>query len=289
LEGKALRLSLYAEGVAEILSRDLGGRGVSHLLSPSLLLEALDLCLRASSALVVTGFFVPRAGAPETDGPMGAVALARALLECEKEVRLVTDSLCAPAVIACLEAVELEVPLLVADSSQEVEALGALGAELVVALERLGRASDGRFYNMRGEDVSPFTAPLDLLFLGGSEGVVFRVGIGDGGNEMGMANFRERICASAPQMAPFLTVVDSDVAVPCNVSNLGGHALAAALALSSGSRVWDGRSLEAKMLEAMSEVGCVDGITLGRGTVDAIPLPLYLDMVDTIYSLALNA
>jgi hypothetical protein len=60
-----------------VLSRD--HRGVSAL-RPYL---APDFCERAASivlehpgtALVVTGFFIPGAGATETDGPPGAIAV----------------------------------------------------------------------------------------------------------------------------------------------------------------------------------------------------------------------
>ncbi|RPJ70478.1 MAG: DUF4392 domain-containing protein, partial [Acidobacteria bacterium] len=64
-----------------VLSRD--HRGVSAL-RPYL---APDFCERAASvvlehpgtALVVTGFFIPGAGATETDGPPGAIAVGQAL------------------------------------------------------------------------------------------------------------------------------------------------------------------------------------------------------------------
>src|SRR5918995_195414 len=57
------------------------------------------------------------------------------------------------------------------------------GVSHAVAIERCGRSADGRPRNMRGVDVSPWTAPLDDLFLAGPW---IRLAVGDGGNEIGM-------------------------------------------------------------------------------------------------------
>src|SRR5713101_5414395 len=56
------------------------------------------------SVLVLTGFFIPDAQPPggETDGPLGAVFLARALAQVGIEVALVTDFFCRDALEAGL-------------------------------------------------------------------------------------------------------------------------------------------------------------------------------------------
>src|SRR5512136_1824066 len=52
---------------------------------------ALSVLERRGPALIVTGFYIARAGAPETDGPPGAVALGTALEALGFEVAYVTD------------------------------------------------------------------------------------------------------------------------------------------------------------------------------------------------------
>src|SRR5258705_140784 len=61
----------------------------------------------------------------------------------------------------------------------------------LVAIERPGRARDGTYRNMRGADVSAWNARIDELFV--RPGRVTTVGVGDGGNEIGMGNVRARL------------------------------------------------------------------------------------------------
>ena len=58
----------------------------------------------ALTLIVVTGFFIPTAQPPcgETDGPLGAVFLARALFPLGVRVVIATDAFCAAAVQAGL-------------------------------------------------------------------------------------------------------------------------------------------------------------------------------------------
>jgi hypothetical protein len=59
---------------------------------------------------IVTGFYIPHAQPPatETDGPLGAVFLARALVALGVPVVLVTDASCQPALQVGLQAASLE-------------------------------------------------------------------------------------------------------------------------------------------------------------------------------------
>ena len=64
-----------------------------------------------------------------------------------------------------------------------IDAWRALGIDWVMAIERCGLSADGRPRNMRGEDLQPYTAPLDQIFTAGPWRTI---AIGDGGNEVGM-------------------------------------------------------------------------------------------------------
>ncbi len=214
--------------VEKLIAADRGGRKVSSLFRPGFPDDALGLLEGASRVAVVTGFFVPACGAPETDGPGGAVMLGRSLARSGKETVLFTDRLCLDAVTACSAAVGGPV---VREAAGAEEIL-AFRPDLLVFIERLGRAEDGLYYNMRAEDVSATTAPLDGAALSGSGLKVLAVG--DGGNEAGMGLFRGKLAELLPAYAPCLSVVGADTALPVDVSDWGGYALASLLSLECG-------------------------------------------------------
>jgi len=215
---------------------------------------------------VVTGFFVPVCGAPETDGPGGAVMLGRAISRIGKETAVFTDGLCLEAVKACSASVGGPV-VREADGAEEIL---AFRPDLLVYVERLGRAEDGLYYNMRGEDVSATTAPLDGAALSGNGLKVLAVG--DGGNEAGMGLFRGKLAELLPGYAPCLSVVGADTALPVDVSDWGGYALASLMSLECGEWIGPEDRETGTMLDALVSAGAVDGVTRrSEPTVDGFP------------------
>lgn len=86
--------------LATLLHRDPGGRGLASYRTVRGFLDegelegaATSLAQRASAVAIVTGFCIPFEGgwAAETDGPPGALFLARALTAVGAKVRLVSD------------------------------------------------------------------------------------------------------------------------------------------------------------------------------------------------------
>ena len=249
--------------IRALIASDRGGRKVSSLFRPEFLGEALALLENSSRVGVVTGFFVPAAMAPETDGPGGAVMVARALAQGGREVGLFTDPRCGAVLAACSGAVGGPE---VAEVSGSGEIL-AFDPDLLVFVERLGRAADGRYYNMRMEDISDHTAPLDGAALWGRGLKVLAVG--DGGNEAGMGVFRAELARMLPRYAPCLSVVGADAALPVDVSVWGGYALESLLRGEDGAWVGPRRGEIGRMLKAMVSAGAVDGVTLlPKPTVD---------------------
>lgn len=239
-----------------IVASDRGGRGASLLCSPSLWERALALCSDADDVAIVTGFFIPSAGAPETDGPLGAVILGRALELLGKRVSLVTDERNFPALLACSKSVDGPSALCLA----EPDFSSVANTDLLVFLERPGKAKDGRHYNMRGEDISSDIVPLDdLAFVALGAGIPV-LGIGDGGNEAGMGALYEPLSELLPDYAPFLSLVPATVCLPVDVSNWGGYALSALLSVRSGRWLGLRDGEEERMLSALREEGAVDGV-----------------------------
>jgi len=195
---------------------------------------------------IMTGAFMPWADppAPETDGPIGTAELAVGLHEAGVAVRVVTDSICEGVMRTALVAAgPHDIPLDVIPASGAEGAMSELAAQYsdsygvthVIAVERLGPAFDGCVYDMSGRDISTFTVPLHELF---SAGGWKRIGIGDGGNELGMGSLsREAVTASVPAGDRIHCSIPCDHLIVSATSNWGAQALLAAIAV-----LWEDRA-----------------------------------------------
>jgi uncharacterized protein YcsI (UPF0317 family) len=203
------------EAIRDLIARDIGNRGLQTDPAGNLVSACPDDFAAACRSIaehpqpvvgIVTGFYIPNADPPaaETDGPLGAVFLARALMPLGISVVLITDSYCAPALAAGLAFAGLRksvplVPLPDAGAFDELTAeaywesvAGRTGALThLIAVERVGpshtpasvAAQPGstpeeveRFRNdvpssqhdrcqtFRGVDITANTAPTHLLF-----------------------------------------------------------------------------------------------------------------------------
>ena len=269
--------------LTRITASGVTGRGPSVLCEDVFWQEAVDLVEESARVAVVSGFYVPAASAPETDGPTGALALARALAKMKKEVFVWTDALSLDCFKKCASVVDFP-RTRVLDASSPDFACG--WPDLLIYVERLGRAADGAFYNMRCEDISKWTPPLDEFALRGDIPVV---AIGDGGNEVGMGNFVRELAGINPAYAECLCVVGADVCIPVDVSNWGAYALVAALSMKDGSWLGQSAKEERAMLETLCSCGVVDGVTKRcEFSVDGLGLDEQLQVLKALEAFALN-
>jgi hypothetical protein len=239
-------------------------RGVSALrahLPPDFCRQAGRLLSESRGiVLITTGFYILRTGTPETDGPPGAVALGQALQRLDRRVLYVTDRV-SEAMMKELTGPELVVTFPVADqatSRRHAQALLARYAPtLLISIERCGRTKDGRYLNMRGLDVSDQTAQVDFLF---DDPAIPSVGIGDGGNEIGMGNVADVVPASGKLVDdPCVTRVSR--LVISSVSNWGGYGVVAALSAIVGHDLLPTVEEERRLVERTAALGAVDGTT----------------------------
>jgi hypothetical protein len=255
-----------------IVASDSKSRGAPSLCRPEFLRDALRLLTESSRAAIVTGFYIQNAGAPETDGPPGAAVLGRALERAGKSVVLLTDGRNYGALDACSRSVGGP-PAVRADTPDEIGGTEADGA-LLIFIERPGRAADGRYYNMKGDDISAVVAPLDRVADLAIERGVPVLGVGDGGNEAGMGVLYEELAEKMPQYAQCLSRAPASVCLPADVSNWGAYALAAALSVSAGRWLGLDDGEESVMLKALSRAGAVDGVFgTPSMSVDGVSLP----------------
>ena len=238
------------------------GRGISEL-RPHV---PEDFCHQAASlvlehpgtAVIVTGFYILSAGATETDGPPGAVIIGRALQSIGFEVVYVTDryTLSLMKAIADPGARVIEFPIADDQASKSFaeKLMSQLNPSVVIAIERCGLTSEGLFRNMCGQDITRYNARTDYLFSGHAN----TVGIGDGGNEIGMGN-----------VASAVTTVPTLVKIPCitatarliisSVSNWGGYGLVAAMSRQRGKDLLPSVEEEEELIKRTVDSGAVDG------------------------------
>ena len=209
--------------------------------------------------IIVTGFYVVMAGKPETDGPPGAIAIGEALKGLGRAVTYVSDEYTTPVLRRYANGSDvIDFPIDGVDASKK-HAKGILKKvkpSLLISIERCGRTREDTYLNMRYVDISPNTARLDYLF----DSEVPSVGIGDGGNEIGMGNLAE-VIPTVDTLPDYPAVNQVDRLVIASVSNWGGYGLVAALSRISGKNLLPSVESETAMLHGMIEAGVVDGTT----------------------------
>lgn len=255
--------------------------------------------------LLTTGLIAPGIPRGETDGPAGAVALARAaILGCRVRIVLLTEAEAIPVLEATADALAasegdgagwrrgLEIMPFPSDiQSATISARHlwrSLAPAALVSVEKLGPNARGVIHNMRGQDVTATQARTDRFFpLARREGAL-TIGIGDRGNEIGLGGLvPERWRCACPCGGGAACVVRAEVPVVAFTSNWGAYAVAAAL----GAHLRDPRLLhrprsEARMLRRMVRAGAVDGTTCQpTPTVDGGGLALQTAVVGLLGAL----
>lgn len=166
------------------------------------------------------------------------------------------------------------------------QAEGATGIDRLAEFEqRVPDMDRDHCHNMRGECIDAYTSPLHRLFeLAGTRTDLCTIGIGDGGNEIGMGSIpwhelHRRL--NGPNAARVPCRIATDWTIVAGVSNWGGQALAAATLLlkdkAHAALDWTTHQQQ-KLLERLVREGpAVDGITrLPESTVDGLPFLTYI-------------
>jgi len=266
----ARRITL--DPVDHLLALDPGARGIGAFFQPGGALRAARALARARTVLIVTGFIVAD-GMPETDGPPGAAVLGRALRRLGARVRYTSDSATLPTLTAALKAIDEPDDVFPypdgAGAADEV--LARERPTHLVAIERPGRTRDGDYLNMRGISVTPWNRPIDEMFLRARRRAsrMTTIGVGDGGNEIGMGNAQAALRGEGPLMGRIASVVRVDHLVVAGVSNWGAYGIVAQLGRLTGHALLHTPDAERRLIAACVDAGAVDGVTRARKcTVD---------------------
>jgi len=270
--------------VDQILALDPGHRDIAAFSTLGAAAGAARALRGAKRVLIVTGFTV-EPDMPETDGPPGAAVLGRALRRLGARVRYVTDTTNVPLVEAALKTLDEPSDVVVfpggIDGARRL--LATEKPTHLVSIERPGRNRDGDYLNMRGVSVAAWNPPIDELFVCSGTRKPVTVGIGDGGNEIGMGSARVKIAKLDALRARIATVIRVDHLVVAGVSNWGGYGVAAALGRLTGQDLLHTPELERRLIAACVAAGACDGVTRRREpTVDSLGADTHAAVVDLL-------
>jgi Domain of unknown function (DUF4392) len=269
--------------IDHLLALDPGGRGISGFFVAGGALAAARALLGAQRVLITTGFVVA-SGTAETDGPPGAAVLGRALGRLGARVRYTSDPVVLPALEASLRALHEPVDAFEYPdgATAATDVLERERPTHLIAIERPGRSRGGDYLNARGLSVAQWNRPLDEMFLlarrraaGGRGRAAGRrcitIGVGDGGNEIGMGRVRAHLVREGALMARIASVVPVDHLVVAGVSNWGAYGIVAQLGRLTGQSLLHTPADERRLIEACVAAGATDGLTHRREpTVDAL-------------------
>ncbi len=169
----------------------------------------------------------------------------------------------------------------------------------VIAIEKGGMNARGRIHTRKGFDVTGPIAKVDPLVERAREAGIVTIGIGDGGNEIGMGNIRDairdavpfgRTCA-CPCKGGIAPETEVDILVASAVSNWGAYGVEACLAfLAESSDAMHDGTLETLALQAAADAGLMDGITGHvEPSADGLRAEVHAAVVSMLRALVTNA
>jgi len=210
-------------------------------------------------ALITTGFFVKNSA--ETDGPPGAYFLYLALQQLGYEVKILVDPIVYPLMCKHIghEAL-INMPL---GDEVDVEKMAKFirdefNPSVIISTERCGRASDGKYKNMKGVDIGSHTAKIDEVFQI-LDKQSYSVAIGDGGNEIGMGNLALEINKHLA-LDPCQVMVDT--LLIATVSNWGAYGLIAELGIQAQvPSVLPSAKTQYDFVKSIVSMGAVNGMS----------------------------
>ncbi|HMK83854.1 MAG TPA: glutamate cyclase domain-containing protein [Candidatus Bathyarchaeia archaeon] len=239
--------------------------------------------------VITTGFIVSTMDVIESDGPVGAATLARALSIGlgATPVMIVEESHVESMKPICMAAGLKTYPVeKVKDTPHRIAVTGfpkdvskakvraeeimrTLNPSALISVECSDHNSKGVYHSAKGIDTSSYQAKFPTLYELAYQSNTFTVGIGDFGNEIGMANLSDAISRLLPSHASckcgcgggIVGTTKTHASIIANISNWGAYSLEAAIAvLFRNSEIMHDASTEARVLEETARVGYVDPV-----------------------------
>jgi hypothetical protein len=258
-------------------------------------------------------------GLTETDGPVGAAVLARVI---EQSLRAVPILVMESSLKVFGETALRAAGLIVSDletalrskpgppsaavgavidfptdwqkaREQAGDFLARISPGALIAVELPGANAEGLYHNVTARQVpSELVIKADVLFEEARQAGIATIGIGDGGNELGMGNVRDAVAAHLHQGSKIAPSTEVDVLIASSISNWGACGLAAMLASLAGKPEILREVDLVRITERVTDAGAIDGLTAyvdpkNDGTSHAINTAL-MDFLHLAASMHLN-
>ena len=281
-----------------------------------------------ATGLPIRGWF--DSAMAENDGPAGAATLARALIVafralpvvvCEESMVPLLESCCRASGLICSSVENVRraaaspdavtgrfIPSVVvlgfpSDPKQARERarelLDDIEPAVLLSSERQGANAKGVYHYGVGEaNIASAMAKVEMLFEEAQRRRIPTIGVGDGGNELGMGSIKEVVqesiaygrkcrCPCGAGMAPDLRV---DLLVAATVSNWGTWGIEACIAaITKKPEALHSAEMEELVLDACVTSGAVDGATgwVDRN-VDGVPFETHMSLLNVLRHLVLS-
>jgi len=259
-----------------------GGRPLTALIA-----EALKARIKpGDTVFIVTGAgYVPTMEKGESDGPPGAVALARVLYKGLGAVPVFVveanhvDVIAAAATAAGLGQRKFEhardqrlgAAFAIAPTTQDavpgwIEGIVAqMKPAAVIGVERLSPGKDGAIYAAKGLPLSGPNAinegliDISAVMPAAKAAGALTIGIGDHGNELGFGTIYDTVVATMPHGEKLATTVSADLVLPAMMSNWGSYGIEACLAfLLDRPELMHTPDMEERILRRCFEAGVLE-------------------------------
>jgi hypothetical protein len=317
-----------AEGIDRLITLDLRARGVIYkLYEGARKLTGIPLTLAAAqrikevvkegdTVLITTGFRVPPSNIQETDGPLGAAAIAYSLnVAFEAKPLIITEEISKEILKATIQGIGMNVidektgkaivkhtaivgsfPLEIKAAEEKAKViLDENKPSLVMAIEKAGRNSKGEYHTMRGLNVTSLHAKVEPLIEEARKRGILTIGIGDGGNEVGMGNIKEVVekfvpyaqTCQCPCKGGIAAESKVDILVTAAISNWGAYGIEACIAHITGKpEALHTQQQESSMLQYATKAGAIDGVTgHNEPSVDGVPGHIHPTIISILEAL----
>ena len=314
------------EALDRLISVDVSARGViGHLYKAARALSDKPLTYSVANLLsesikpqdkviLATGWIDQPEAAPnfgETDGPSGAVILARALrLNCQAACIIYTNEklvegmkkVAQTAGFHCVEPSELDASIKlgklmtiailpfptdrVKAQEQAKTVLAEHKPSCCIAVECGGMDEQGKIYSMNGVDTSKSQAKLDYIFQEAYRNGIVTIGVGDGGNEIGMANIKKSLYNKA-----FAPTTEVTLLLAAVISNWGCYAVSNMLSALKGNVDYlYNPDMEERILKNAADSGFHDAIYgCVEYSVDGCTLPINKAIVELMREIVVQS
>jgi D-glutamate cyclase len=268
------------------------------------------------TVLFLTGWYLPMYMIGENDGPPGSAGLARAVNFGLSATPVVfSESGHVEIIKACFQGAGFRLagnlkearkilrrvyvaaplsPRMDETKSMEVirRQLDEINPSAVVSIEKASPNAAGLNHSLPGRDITPLNAKYHLLIEEARRRGILTIGVGDGGNEIGMGNVHEEVkqylatgakchCGCGAGAA---ATTKTDVLVVGFISNWGAYGIEAAMALLLGrpELMHDGE-IEERVLKQGADAGSA-GPPYGFSEmgVDELPARFNIHLVDQL-------